>query len=291
MTPATPAAQDKTIVVGVDGEGHSDPAVHAAFELAQRLGAKVELVHAASVPHRFWSHVDEQALAGARAATLARLGKHLARAGFQVADLDRRLSVLPGPPARALLERAQQVKASVLVLGPHHRHGLLDFEDTVRSVVARSTCPVWIQPLEPTPIRRVLVPVDFSDESRAALALGRDLALAFGAALSTLHCFVRPELGFVLGYPVPFPPSVIDSAKETAQSEYEALLGAFDWKGVTHEAHFVEAEPAAEILERQTSHELIVMGTHGKTGLSAAVMGSVAQSVMRDAKRPVVATR
>ena len=278
-------------IVGVDGEGHADPAIRAAFKIARRLGLEVELVHAAEVPHLFWQHLEEADVGAARKATLERLAASLDGEGLAESGLDQRLVVVPGPPARALLERARELDARLIVLGRHVGHGILDFGDTVRAVLARADCPVWVQAGEPAEPRRILVPIDLSEESLQALALARDWAQAFGASISVLHCFVRPELGFVLGYPIPFPTSVVDSARDTAEEEFKGALEGFDWRGVAHEESFVEADPGTEILERQAEADLIVMGTHGRTGLSGAILGSVAVSVLREARVPVLAIR
>jgi nucleotide-binding universal stress UspA family protein len=279
------------VLVGVDGEGQAEAAVHAAVRLAGALQLRLELVHAAKVSDHLWHHVGEDELAVARTRTLARLRERLDEAGLAGEDLSDHLSVLPGPPAKALLERAKQLGAGLIVLGPHVKHGLLDLDNTVRAVLAHANCPVWVQPSELREIRRILCAHDMSEESRGALELARILARTFRAKLCVLHCFVRPELGFVLGYPIPFPTSVVDNARETAQAEFEASLAAMDWSGLEHESVFVEAEPASEVLERHREFDLVVMGTHGRTGLSGAILGSVANSVLRAAERPVLAVR
>jgi nucleotide-binding universal stress UspA family protein len=283
--------QASCIVVGIDGEGHADHAVRAAFELGRKLDAEIELVHAAELPRHLWSQVGEAELAAAREAALPRLAAHLIEAGFPEPGLAERLSVVQGPPAHALLARAKERRASMLVLGRHEKHGLFDFGDTVRAVLASAECPVWVQAGPYREIRRILVPLDLSEESLQALRQARDLARVFGAEITALHCFVRPELGFVLGYPIPFPTTIVDSSRDTAQSEFAKTMEAFDWQGVAHKQSFVEADPALEIGEDQASSDLIVMGTHGRTGLSGAILGSVAASVLRDATVPVLAIR
>jgi nucleotide-binding universal stress UspA family protein len=263
----------------------------AAFRIGHELGRPVQLLHAAEVPHPLWQHVDELGISRARDETLARLGRLLDGESLRPADLDQALTVVPGPAAKAILEQAGKVGASLIVLGRHERHGLLHFGDTVRAVLARAECPVLTQAGPPRQIRRILVALDLSEESSKALELARDWGLALRAEVTALHCFLRPELGFVLGYPVPFPSAVVDQARETDEAEFRRHLEPFEWKGVAHRQVFVEADPATEILERQEATDLIVMGTHGRTGLSGAILGSVAASVLREAQRPVLALR
>ena len=279
------------LVVGVDGSGHADPAVLAAFHLAGALGLQVELVHAAEVPHPLWQHVDAERIAEARKATLARLSTLLTQAGIAPPALEKHLHVVPGPPARALLGRAKELSAALLALGRHVDQGLFQRADTVRAVVAHSDCPVWVQSGPWREVRRILVPIDLSAESLKALGIARDHAARLGASLEVLHVFVRPELGFVLGYPVPFPTSVVDSARETAEREFAAALAGYDWRGVPHGQRFTEGDPAHEILTLHREFDLVVMGTHGRTGLTSAILGSVAAAVLADTERPVLAIR
>jgi nucleotide-binding universal stress UspA family protein len=147
---------------------------------------------------------------------------------------------------------------------------------------------VWVQNGAPRAIRHLLCAIELTSSNDALLALAREYARALGAEVTTLHVFVRPELGFVLGYPVSFPTSVVETARDTEQREFKRLLEPVDWQGVVHRRKFVDGDPATEILEAAKEADLIVMGTHGRSMLSRALVGSVAANVLRGAKVPVL---
>ncbi len=282
---------ERTIVVGVDALDHSDDAVVAAFALAPRLGAAVELLHATEVDNDLWLQVDPVGVQRAKDAAARRLEGALARAGLVGLDVSRSLRVVPGEPAHALLQRSRDRSAALLVLGAHKRTAPIDFGDVVRAVIARATCPVLVQVGAPRPIRRILCAIDLGPGALSVLSVARDWAVALGAELTTLHAFVRPQLGFLLGYPVPFPAAMVETARETEEREFRRMLEPFDWRGSLHRESFYEADPAADVLDEQDAYDLVVLGTHGRRGLESVLVGSVASAVLRGARRPVLVVR
>jgi nucleotide-binding universal stress UspA family protein len=280
-----PTTSRGPLLVGVDANGHSDHAVVMAFTLARALDSRVELLHAGDIAPELWSHLDQVGIAAARDATLARLAKSVERSGGSKPDA---LEIVPGTPSFALVEHAERTSARAIFLGRHERHGGLDFGNTVRAVLSKSPCPVWVQNGAPRAIRHLLCAIELTSSNDALLALAREYARALGAEVTTLHVFVRPELGFVLGYPVSFPTSVVETARDTEQREFKRLLEPVDWQGVVHRRKFVDGDPATEILEAAKEADLIVMGTHGRSMLSRALVGSVAANVLRGAKVPVL---
>jgi nucleotide-binding universal stress UspA family protein len=134
------------------------------------------------------------------------------------------------------------------------------------------------------PIRAILHPTDFSEAAQAALRLAGALARDHGARLIVAH--VLPE-----------PVTVHDMERAVVDpAGYRAEL-----KSKLHHLHppdlqppmefrLLDGDPASEILRlaRDTGCDLIVMGTHGWTGLTRLVAGSVAEQVLRKATCPVV---
>jgi nucleotide-binding universal stress UspA family protein len=137
-------------------------------------------------------------------------------------------------------------------------------------------------------IRRILAAVDLSSGSDAALEGAETLARAFGARLDVLHVWEPPD-GIV-------PPGMVLAdgfddrpARAEMQTRVEAIAG----RGVDAHALFATGGAVEEIL-RAADHEqadLLVMSTHGRTGLKRILLGSVAESVMRRASCPVVLVR
>ena len=141
-------------------------------------------------------------------------------------------------------------------------------------------------------VRRLLCATDFSPASRPAFALALGLAKRDRARLFLLHVLMPPSpfLGDQL------PASYVDLMVR-ARREVERRLGVLAAQarkaGVRVEAGFVEGVPADEILRaaRKRQADLIVIGTHGRTGLGRLFMGSVAERVLLRAPVPVLTVR
>lgn len=290
-----------SILVGVATLEQSAGAVETGLALARSDGAAIQLVHAVPLHSAPWAKskpdqlaaLDARALTGARQGLADPLEPLFADADGPARRVDDVLHVLPGPPAKVILERAAEIHADLVVLGSHVKRKVFDFGSTARAVLAKAPCAVLVQPGAHRPFRKLLVPVDLSEDSLQALKLARRLAHEHGARLVTLHCHVPPELFGVGNVDVPpvEPTYVLDHARDAAREEYFHAMQALDWSGLEHAHEFDEGEAAASILERQGEFDLIVMGTHGRTGLAAVVLGSVAYQVLKHAEVPVLAIR
>jgi nucleotide-binding universal stress UspA family protein len=139
-------------------------------------------------------------------------------------------------------------------------------------------------------IERILCPTDFSDCSRAALGLALELAQRLGASLRLVHVFQLPRYaGFEDGLAMTSASAGLFTdlrarADEQLRAEQERCRKA----SVTATAEQVEGVPYAEIVKLSSEADLVVMGTHGRTGLPRLVLGSVAERVVRLAKSPVL---
>ncbi len=147
------------------------------------------------------------------------------------------------------------------------------------------------------PPKRILVPLDFSDCSRKALNYAVRMSLESSAHLVVLH--VGPPIP-TFAYPLPEATALQTAAwTETLRERHEAAEVALldevrPWQdSVEFELHFEEGE-AAEAVVRSADEkncDLIVMGSHGRTGLRRAIIGSVAERTVRHAHCPVLVVR
>jgi nucleotide-binding universal stress UspA family protein len=136
-------------------------------------------------------------------------------------------------------------------------------------------------------LNRILVPLDFSDPARSALAYAAGLGHTFGAELVLLY----------VAEPPPFSPDLTDShgyeEKITAhgRQQLQAVTQEYLDQGVKTRAVVRFGRPAAEIVAaaRDEQVDLIIMATHGRSGLKHLV-GSVTEKVVRLATRPVLVT-
>jgi nucleotide-binding universal stress UspA family protein len=137
---------------------------------------------------------------------------------------------------------------------------------------------------------RILIGTDFSDYSKEALDYAVLLAEHFGAELYLLHVFDIPTYlpGGIRVTGMEFS-EWIRSLREGAQKKLEALAGEVRQKGVVVHPILKEGIPFREIPKavKEVSADLIVLGTHGRTGLDRFMMGSVAERVARRAPCPI----
>lgn len=295
-----PAHLFHKILVGVDEQGLATQAVVRAAALAKQLGSRLTLVQAVEVPPPLWLGIDEQELADMHASTLARarqatlqsLASALREARVEL-DLEHSLCIYPGHPAKVLLKHAAELPADLILLGPHARHSVLDFGHTGRTdraLLSHTRCPLWIQPEAATPIRSILVGTDFSEHSREALDLAHALAARLGASIHVLHGHApQPALahGFLAG-PMPLPATLHAQEIEAAQTQLDELMDGYPWGAVEASSTLVENIPTQALLAAAAEHDLTVLGTHGRTGLSRFLTGSVAHGVVSSAATPTL---
>ena len=145
-------------------------------------------------------------------------------------------------------------------------------------------------------IRQILVPTDFSEPSRAALDYAAELARPFEASVDVLHVWEVPLF---------MPPasllnagvtntSFLEAYRKSAEDAVAQFAADAKQRGVVVRAFFAElGPPAFTIVEfaRARDYDVIVLGTHGRTGLSRALIGSVAERVVRHAACPVLTVR
>ena len=290
----------QSVVVGVDHGPRSDPAVQVGLDLARRFKADLALVHAVPPPPSIYASIDlmtlEQISSEASSGARKKLKDHLqglvAEAGREELQEGKDLVVEHGDPAHVLVEAAQSHKADVIVIGPHERRGVLDFGRTVRGVLSHAPGSVWVQKEAPKPIRNILVPVDLSEPSLKALELACELAKSYGAGVEALHCFHQVPLdGIYPEYSTIAASYTLDDLRKTSQESFEKAMAEFDAKGAPLTQRFLDGEPVASILGQQDSFDLVVLSTHGRSGLRGVILGNVAYSVLKDARIPVLAMR
>ena len=142
-------------------------------------------------------------------------------------------------------------------------------------------------------LQKILLPTDFSNYSAAATKYACEMATKFDAELHLLHTLeihLASTPSFVMGLDLP---KYVSESKAAAE---KALAGVLDPKwsaGRKVIQAVVEGSPKVEIIAYARKHniDLIVLSTHGRTGLSHVLMGSVAETVVRTAPCPVLTVR
>ena len=145
------------------------------------------------------------------------------------------------------------------------------------------------------PIKHILVPVDFSKDSLHALAYAADFAKLFGSDLSILH-IVEPIYYATAADMYVTSPNVtllLDEQRRIATRQLARLEADLEKKGHRVRTLLKAGSPAQLIIDtaKRSRAELIIMATHGRTGLAHMLMGSVAEKVVRGAACPVLTVR
>lgn len=141
-------------------------------------------------------------------------------------------------------------------------------------------------------IKRIMFASDFSEASREARMTALSFCRQMGAELHVVHVFDLTSLQ--MPSPYYFLPGVdtwMDEQIETVRSNGKTMLANLAKElGIEVVPHFVEGRPGKEIVKAAESNhiDMVVLGTHGYTGLNRLIMGSVAEYVVRNATCPVL---
>jgi universal stress protein A len=140
-------------------------------------------------------------------------------------------------------------------------------------------------------ITRILVPTDFSTTADAALDFAKSIARTFGASLHLVHVFEDPVVagGFPEAF-APLPPNMRAALIDDANTQLANRVSDAERERFKATTKVVGGLGAAAIVEYAQEHDidLIVMGTHGRTGMAHLLIGSVAERVVRLAPCPVL---
>ena len=145
-------------------------------------------------------------------------------------------------------------------------------------------------------ITHILVPTDFSAASEAALEYGLTMARRFGASLHLLHVVDDPFAGAATwGSEVYIAsvPAMQETLVAEAARKLSGLLARAEGKGIPARSEVRLGRPAEVIREvaNKEACDLIVMATHGRTGMAHVLLGSVAEKIVREAPCPVLTVR
>jgi nucleotide-binding universal stress UspA family protein len=250
-----------------------------AVAIAQRFGAQLHVVHVRSTPSRAKSHTPDL-LPHEPAAVEAYPAKPALKAPIQVEV------VAPSVPV-AILRYASEHDIDLIVMGGRSRSGLRmpRLGAIAGRVVRYSPCPVLtVRHRLPTRgLERILVPIDFSEPSRKTLTFARDIAALAHATIDLVHALDRfhEPTAFGLGAPTRLAPQIAGKWEAQLREFWDEVEGP----QVPFLPHVIVGPPGPEIVNfaLKRGSDLIVIGTHGKTGLRRLVMGSVAESVTQNA--------
>ena len=301
----------KQILVPVDFSECSKPALEYAGRLARGIPADLHLLHVWEVPEFVPRVMPGEAFLDRRA--LAELVERRAREELDAFVREAEKLEIPivsttlacGVPPRSIVESAKRGGYDLLVLGTHGRTGFshVMLGSVAERVVRHASCPVLTvrpQSRAPKEIRKILVPVDYSEHSSASLRYASDLARSVHAELDVVHVWDRPTYvseTVVVHDRDGSKRSLAEMIRENAEHEMREFLARFqpqDGETRSFPPHrLLSGEPASTLvaeLERG-QHDLVIVGTRGQTGLKHLLLGSIAERLVRLSPVPVLTLR
>lgn len=295
------------LLVPTDFSPYASAALRHALGLAEAFDATVHLLHVADPPAGEYglgdAHVQiDQWSSAAEAEARARL-EELAEAsdGPTVrTDVVERAQL---DVADAIAEYTERRPIDLVVMGTHGREGVgrLVLGSVATALIRRSSCPVMtVRPQDgdeapaaaPGAYETLLAPIDFSEPSRRALHIAKELAHPYGATRHLLFVAEKRVLPTFsdTGLPgvsvVEMDPEIVENAAEALEAFDDHVEGPAGPRA----CHVVEGDVAANIVEFAEANQadLIVMATRGLTGLDRFVLGTNAERVVRRAPCPVL---
>jgi universal stress protein A len=143
-------------------------------------------------------------------------------------------------------------------------------------------------------IRRILVPIDYSENSKAQLKYSAELALGFGASLDLVHVWDRPTYltdAVMVQRPGEAHKPIGELIRENAQHDMDEFLAELSLpSGVPVSSRLIAGEPASALLAelKKGEHDLVILSTHGRTGFAHLLLGSIAEKLVRMSPVPVL---
>jgi nucleotide-binding universal stress UspA family protein len=287
------------ILYATDLSPASGPAWDEARRLGRLFGAEVLVLHVVAPPPVFPvegyipPQVYEDLLKSARRDAQERFDALLGSVAGS--GLDVRIRLEEGPPARRILEVATQEAVDLLVVGTHGRTGLerLVLGSVADRMVRQATCPVFTVRSAPDngprgEIRRLCYATDFSPTARAAWPWVVALASATGASVDLVHVTFQPVADRHMS--AESIGRMADLLREQGRIEAERFLEKSTLTRERVEVHLPQGVPGEQIVHRAQAQaaDLVVMGTHGWSGIVRWMLGSVAHHVIQAAPCPVL---
>jgi len=291
----------QTILIALDGSQAAESVLPYVQTIARAMRARLILIAAVDQAEgwREGGHDDDNRAAQTY---LDSIRERLAPA--IEAPIEAR--VVNAPPAQAILDAAHETAVDLIAMTVHGQTGLKAWlpGSTATKVLHAARRPVLVvRPKdrpgasEPTTgpsgqapaLQTILVPLDASELSRSALPFAEDLAKALSASLVVVHAIVPLDIVYPGVEPVAIPPSVLVDIEAAAHGFVRSIAGELTAKGLKAKPVVLIGTAADAIVEAAEAEGagLIVMSTHGRSGVKRLLLGSVAEAVVRHSPIPV----
>jgi len=279
----------KKLLMATDLSARSDRALERAVRLATEHGAELTIVHV--VDEDLPSSISDVQEKEAKQAIQEHIGSLTAGNGPHIS-----IKVVFGRDYADILEMSEETEAGMIVLGMHREDAFKDMfrGTTVERIIRASNVPVLlVRNQAGEPYRRVMVGVDFSIYSRRAVEFAAKLVPS--GEFYLVHAYDVPFKGFLYGHDTRREISNQHEAqfREMLEEELATFLASLEPKAPKLERVMQEGMVREVIRQqlRQLKPDLLVIGTHGRTGVSHAFLGSVAEDLLRSPPCDVLAVK
>lgn len=193
-----------------------------------------------------------------------------------------------GKPFNEIIQIAKEKKVDLLAVGTKGKAGVdrVILGSVAERIARKAFCPVMVvRGKKYVGFKRIIVPVDLSDCSRIALEYAVATARAHKSKLTVLHVyeesFVEPYVNAANSEEEAG--EIIKEIERVNETKYDEFLKTVDFSGVEYEKLLKKGIPAFDIVEiaMEQQANLIVMGTHGRSGIRHILIGSTAEEVVR----------
>jgi nucleotide-binding universal stress UspA family protein len=204
-------------------------------------------------------------------------------------DVAMSTRLIAGAAERAIVDAAREERADIIVMSTHGYSGLtrLLYGSVTEKVLGEAPCPVMVV-RSPEPLRKILIPLDGTEFAQQALAPGLEIAAQTGAEVLLVQAVPRgpvdeQEIRQLENVEHGLGELMRGGYHRVAESYMEEVLGALRPAEVNVEAEVTNGRAAQRIIAyaKCCGIDLIVMATHGRTGLQRWMYGSITEKVLR----------
>lgn len=291
----------KRILFPTDFSRCANQALDHALHVAQRYGAGLHIFHAQVL------HIDEPQMSSFSGMTSENL--HNWQDEVVQSKMKELLSKMNAgnvpittaskrgiSSAPTILEYAETNDIDLIIMGTHGRRGIghLFLGSVAEELVRHAPCPVMTirEQKEPVPVhefKSILAPVDFSEYATRTLTYAKHLAQTYGAQLQLLHVVeqaIHPSF-YAGGVDSLF--AIAPDIREKCLAQLDRLAKETPGPQVPVELHVIEGHAARDIVNfaKDQKSDMMVIATHGLTGIEHLLLGSITEKVVRMAPCPV----
>jgi nucleotide-binding universal stress UspA family protein len=299
----------RTILVPLDGSPLAERALPIALDLARRAGGKVQLLRT-HVPLAIVGATAEgvftQDMLEADDSLRGRAQRYLDEQAHNLArdwGVEVGATVVDGTPGACIVEAADEINAGLIVMTTHGAGGFAPgwLGSVCDAVIRHSHRPVLALPENDAHAgqafvpKRIAIALDGSSRADGIIPMARDLALLFGASVDVVRMvapFIPTDVSSIITNERPDPYGIDGEAAAAKVAIDVVVKGLVDAGLKAHATVRVEMSPVKAILAHveETDPDILALATQGR-GLSRLIVGSVADKLIRGAKRPVLVLR